>query len=87
MDLLQLDFGYMFFGDAATRTVSLHNNGPVEAHFDVSYGSAADMKTLTADRDAEVGSAGSAGAPAADDEVARFLQAARVRVSVIGSER
>eukprot|EP00775_Hariotina_reticulata_P012144 gene12144-12282_t len=75
--IAELDFGRMFFGDAGTRTVSLYNNGPVEAHFDVSYGTAADMKALAVDGEAELGSAPTE-APAAD-EVTRFLRAACVR--------
>lgn len=69
----QLNFGELFFGESASRHLTLVNNGPTEACFDLSFGSLEDLKALlAAGPDEEAGSG--------DDRLAAFLQVARIRV-------
>lgn len=69
---LQLNFGSIFFGEAVTRSITVFNNGPAEARFDLSYGSKTDMAAIAAtDND---------GPSVGDDQHAAFLKMARIRV-------
>jgi len=73
---MQVQFGELFFGESATRCLTLVNNGPTEACFDLSFGSMSDLKALLSggpDDDVMSGSQ--------DDRLAAFLQVARIRVS------
>lgn len=73
---MQVQFGELFFGESATRCLTLVNNGPTEACFDLSFGSVSDLKALLSggpDDDVMSGSQ--------DDRLAAFLQVARIRVS------
>lgn len=68
---MQLNFGGMFFGEAVTRIITVFNNGPAEARFDLSYGSKADMAAIAATENE---------GPTGDDQHAAFLRMARIRV-------
>jgi hypothetical protein len=70
---LQVNFGELFFGESSRRALTLVNNGPTEACFDLSFGSVADLKALLATGPDEEAST-------ADDRLAAFLQVARIRV-------
>lgn len=72
---LQVNFGELFFGESSRRHLTLVNNGPTEACFDLSFGSVADLKALLATGPDEEAST------ADDDRLAAFLQVARMRVS------
>jgi hypothetical protein len=67
-------FGELFFGESVSRQLTLLNNGPTEACFDLSFGSVADLKALLA-----TGPDDEASTP--DDRLAAFLQVAQIRVS------
>jgi hypothetical protein len=70
----QVHFGELFFGESVSRQLTLLNNGPTEACFDLSFGSVADLKALLA-----TGPDEEASTP--DDRLAAFLQVAQIRVS------
>lgn len=72
--LSQVQFGELFFGESASCQLTLVNNGPTEACFDLSFGSVSDLKALLA-----TGPDEEASAP--DDRLTAFLQVARIRVS------
>lgn len=74
--MLQVNFGELFFGESASRHLTLVNNGPTEACFDLSFGSVADLKALLATGPDEEAST-------SDDRLAAFLQVARIRVSML----
>lgn len=72
---LQVNFGELFFGESSRRHLTLVNNGPTEACFDLSFGSVADLKALlTTGPDEEASTAD-------EDRLAAFLQVARIWVS------
>jgi hypothetical protein len=71
---VQVNFGELFFGESASRCLTLVNNSPTEACFDLSFGSVAGLKALLATGPDEQAST-------ADDRLAAFLQVARIRVS------
>lgn len=72
---VQVNFGELFFGESSRRHLTLVNNGPTEACFDLSFGSVADLKALLATGPDEEASTGD------DSQLAAFLQVARIRVS------
>lgn len=67
----QVDFGSTVLGQAATLHLGLVNRSPLPAHFDLSFGSPADMGATGGE-----GEGGGGG-----DPDAAFLKVARLRVS------
>ena len=63
-------------GERSQRVVELHNGGPSEARFDLSFGPASDMGAAD-------GSDPPGGAGGSDDPHATFLNLARVRVRAL----
>lgn len=71
---MQVNFGELYFGESATRCLTLVNNGPTEAQWDTMAGSVSDLTALL-----DAGPDEASNAPG--DRLAAFMQVARIRVS------
>lgn len=69
----QIEFGTSYMGECSQQVIELHNGGPSEARFDLSFGPASDMGAAD-------GSGPAAAGGGSDDPHAAFLRLARARV-------